>query len=111
MLYIQGSPRHYIEDEILVKWRSDPWGCNDLRNVPMMDKILLYAAGLDQHGKLELFSKLGEPDKIIYHRGQKRSIYCIGSTCIDGKAIPDTQDSDLEVTQDSLIIYFSFEHY
>ncbi|MBP6511561.1 MAG: hypothetical protein KA347_02700 [Bacteroidia bacterium] len=110
-LSIQGSPIHDIDEQILIKWRSDPWGCNDVRDGPMMDKILMYASVLDHQSKLELFYKLGEPDKLIYYRGKKRSYYYIDCRCVDGKAIPNTQGAELEVIQDSLNIYFTFAHY
>jgi hypothetical protein len=65
-----------------------------VRDGPMMDKILMYASVLDHQSKLELFYKLGEPDKLIYYRGKKRSYYYIDCRCVDGKRfqIPKVQN-------------------
>ncbi|MFN0188667.1 MAG: hypothetical protein ACKVQV_08195 [Bacteroidia bacterium] len=108
---MQGCARIFIEDDIIKKWRSDPWGCNNVRDNPMMNKILVYSTGLDKPRKLKLLSQLGKPDTMFLYRGWETSFYYFGSDCKNGKPIENSQDGRLEVLQDSVNIIFSFTHF
>jgi hypothetical protein len=111
VICLSSCSRIFIEGNVINKWKSDPGGCKEIRNWEQMQSILNYANGLDRKNKLKLNSKLGLPDKITYHKGQKRSIYYLGCKCENGIPIVDTQDGELQFTQDRLRVYFSFETY